>query len=135
MRASGMGSEFQAKIADTLRVLEGLREGDLVRLIWHDASHTSRDSSIAPRFYVTKKEAVGSFGGLKRDPSSPMLYVILITEKTDGQPTEYDSIPLGCIEDISTMRAHKTTLKAEKKERKSGEVVKTVFVVQKVAIA
>lgn len=127
--------DFLKRLSDIQSAIEGLRPGDLVRLVWHDASHTSRDSSIAPRFYVTKKEAVGSFGGLKRDPSSPMLYVILITEKTDGAPSEYDSIPLGCIEEVATMRSHKTALKTEKKERKEGEVVKTVFIVQKMAIA
>jgi hypothetical protein len=127
--------DFSGRLMEIIKAIEGLKPGDLIRLVWHDASHTSRDSSIAPRFYVTKKEAVGSFGGCKKDPASPMLYIILITEKTDGEPTEYDSIPLGCVEEIATMKSHKTTLKAEKKERKEGGIVKTVFVVQKMAMA
>lgn len=128
-------SEYLKKLEEVQRAIEGLRLGDLVRLIWHDASHTSRDSSIAPKFYVTKKEAVGSFGGLRKDPSSPMQYVILITERTDGEPSEYDSIPLGCVESVEAMKSMKTALKVEKKERKGGGAVKTLFVVQKMAIA
>ena len=123
------------KLRSVMEDLEKIKEGAYIRVIWHDASHTSRDSSIAPRFYVTIKESLGAFGGLKIDPKTETPYIIVITERTDGTVSEYDSIPLGCVEKILPLGAEKAPAKVEKRTKKEGGSVKTVWVMQKIAVA
>ena len=114
--------------------LEKIKEGDYIRVIWHDASHTSRDNSISPKFFVTVKESLGAFGGLKIDPKTETPYIIVITERTDGTVSEYDSIPLGCVEKILPLGAEKAPAKVEKRMKKEAGSVKTIWIMQKIAV-
>ena len=99
-----------------LKKIVELKPGDLVTVVWHDACAFSRIDRLTPEIFATIKETVGRFIGLLTEPKTGYKYLVLSYEETDGKPTEGTSIPLGCVESITTRveRKWKNPLKARK---------------------
>jgi len=114
--------------------LEGLRRGDLITVDWHDACAFSRAVEINPNVYTTKKRTIGYFYGIFESPDHSMKYLVLVTEETDGVPSEGSSIPVGCIESIH-LKTTRKTMKEQMKEAKVSEVpIKTIILTEKIFV-
>lgn len=112
--------------------MEGLKPGDLVTVVWHDACAFSRIEQLTPEVYATIKRTVGYFIGLLEEPKTGYKYLVLAYEETDGRPTDGTSIPLGCIQDV--MVKEKRRWKSPLKGMKSSGPVKILEVTQKVGV-
>jgi len=117
--------------SEIVEKLKKVNRGDLLILEWHDACAFSRAIEIGPQVYVTKKKTVGYFYGLFDAPDHTMSYVVLVSEETDGTPSDGSSIPLGCIEEVHIR--HGKTAKDALKARKESEIpIKTVSLTEKI---
>lgn len=116
-----------------MKAVRNLKRGETVAVKWHDACAFSQVEEITPEIYVTRKRTIGCFYGCLEDPDSEMQYLILVTEETDGKPTEGNAIPLSCIESISEP-LEKAGVKRSLKAEKARFAVKLLEDVRKVYI-
>lgn len=94
---------------------EGIGRGDLVELVWLDASMSRSVVKLSNRVVATYKRTVGRFLAVTKDARYGVGHVIISTETTDNAVYDITSIPLPIVVDI-----RKLAPKDAKKAAKNG---------------
>ena len=102
---------------EILRVIDALKPGDRVVVVWHDACRVTNDHDVRPEYYSTPKETQGTVFDCLPDPEYPdVFYLIIWGESTGGRPDYYDAIPVAWIARIQSLTA--SPVKFSRKIRK-----------------
>jgi hypothetical protein len=111
------------KTNEVLSQVQGLKRGDRVLVLWHDACRVNNDPDVRPEYYSTPKETQGTVYDCLPDPNFPdVFYLIISGETTAGKPDYYDAIPLAWIARIQKLElAAKITVKTPMKEAKDDQ--------------
>lgn len=76
---------------------EGIGRGDLVEIIWLDASLSRGISKISNRVVATYKRTVGRFVGIFKDRQYKHPHVLIQHEIDEGGIIDVSSVPLGIV--------------------------------------
>ena len=95
--------------------LREIGRGDLVELVWLDASTSHNVVKLGNRVIATYKRTVGRFLAVVKDKRYDIEHVILSTEMTDNAAHNITSIPLPIVVDI-----HRLAPKETKRAAKNG---------------
>ncbi|MGA8856797.1 MAG: hypothetical protein WB643_06465 [Candidatus Bathyarchaeia archaeon] len=89
---------------EILAALEGLKRGDRVVVLWHDACRVTNDPDVRAEYYSTPKETQGTVYDCVPDPDFPTVYYLIISgETTMGKADYYDAIPVAWIAKIERL--------------------------------
>lgn len=98
-----------AKAREITQIVEGLRRGDRILVVWHDACRVTNDPEVRPEYYSTPKETQGTVYDCVPDPDYPdIFYLIISGETTGGKPDYYDSIPVAWVAKIERLEVSPT---------------------------
>ncbi len=93
-----------SRVQEILAVVESLKRGDRVVVLWHDACRVTNDPDVRAEYYSTPKETQGTVFDCVPDPDYPdVFYLIIWGETTGGRPDYYDAIPIAWIARIQTL--------------------------------
>jgi len=88
---------------DVEEILLKLKAGDLIKIVWYDASlikiAETKDPNLS-NIVETEVEQIGQFIGIYRGKESGIKHLVMIVEKKDGKVV-YAAIPLSLIIKIS----------------------------------
>lgn len=116
-----------AKAQEITRIIENLKRGDRVTLVWHDACRVTNDPDVRPEYYSTPKETQGTVYDCVPDPDYPdVFYLIVSGETTGGRPDYYDAIPVAWI-----ARIEKLEVSATKHVKKTPKLVTDLYTVRR----
>jgi len=123
-----------ASMEEALRQVEGLRRGDRVIVVWHDACRVTNDPDFRPEYYSTPKETQGTVYDCLPDPEYPdVFYLIVAGETTAGKPDYYDAIPVAWIARIEQLQVGAVKQPRKAFKQPAGlHVVKTIEEIHKV---
>jgi hypothetical protein len=103
--------------SDIFNAIEGLKRGDRVVVLWHDACRVTNDPDVRSEYYSTPKETEGTVYDCLPDPTYPDVFYLIITgEKTFDKPDYYDAIPVAWIAKIE--RLEPVPMRQPKKDTK-----------------
>lgn len=104
------------RVQETLSTIEGLKRGDRIVVLWHDACRVTNDPDVRSEYYSTPKETQGTVYDCVPDPDFPTVYYLIVSgETTMGKPDYYDAIPIAWIAKIERLEI---TIKQPKKVSK-----------------
>jgi hypothetical protein len=114
------------KADETLKILDALKRGDRVVILWHDACRVTNDPDVRAEYYSTPKETQGTVYDCLPDPEYPsVFYLIVCGETTMGKPDYYDAIPIAWIAKIQKLEVSE---KHPRKEMKlTTQIIKRVL--------
>jgi hypothetical protein len=125
-----VGRELDAgleKAREITHTVEGLKRGDRVLVLWHDACRVTNDPDVRPEYYSTPKETQGTVYDCVRDPVFPdVFYLIISGETTGGKPDYYDAIPVAWVAKIERLE-----VSATKRAKKVPKLVADTYVVNR----
>jgi hypothetical protein len=102
------------KAREITQTVEGLKRGDRVLVVWHDACRVTNDPDVRPEYYSTPKETQGTVYDCVPDPDFPEIFYLIISgETTGGKPDYYDAIPVAWVAKIEQLEV--STVKHVKK--------------------
>lgn len=108
-----------------VRIVESLRRGDHIIVVWHDACRVNNDPDVQADYYSTKKETQGTVYDCLPDSEYPdVFYLIISGETTGGSPDYYDAIPVAWIAELQKLEHMATTV--PRKSPKKREIRKII---------
>lgn len=134
----GKNLDISLKMAqEIIDIVKGLKRGDRVVILWHDACRVTNDPDIRSEYYSTPKETQGTVFDCLPDPEYEwVFYLIIWGETTSGRPDYYDAIPLNWLARIQPLAP--VPVKFPRKEMKvrpaNLETVKRMMVYKRGAL-
>jgi hypothetical protein len=115
------------KAREITQTVEGLKRGDRVLVVWHDACRVTNDPDVRPEYYSTPKETQGTVYDCVPDPDFPEIFYLIISgETTGGKPDYYDAIPVAWV-----ARIERLEVSAAKHSKKVPKLVADTYVVNR----
>ncbi len=115
------------KAREITQLIEHLKRGDRVLVVWHDACRVTNDPDVRPEYYSTPKETQGTVYDCVPDPDFPdVFYLIISGETTGGKPDYYDAIPIAWVAKIEHLE-----VSATKRTKKVPKLVGDTYTVNR----